>query len=826
MSTRSSSLSNKTTTGIEREIGSQYDNVVIVADNIGSVNTVSNNVANLQTIVNNLGNITSVASNVSTLVTFEGNLDSILALTAIENILQSLYTDKATLDSIYADKVQIDTVAGDSVAINGLYNDLNVLNSLYADKAVLDSIFADKSKLDSIFTDKAKLDSIYTDKIKLDAIYADLTVIDRIYTSIGNIDTVGNNIDSIDTTALNIANVNITAGNISNINTVAGDTVAINEIYANRLEIYAADENATIATTKAGEASASATQAASSAISAELSKIAAKASEDAAHSSELNAASSEAIALAAQAISETARDQAVASADFVDDLFLGAKASDPTTDNDGNPIQTGAIYFNTALVPPQLKVYDGNSWRQAVFDATGAVLTFNGRDGTVVLDNTDVTNAVGQDLSTVGTPQFASMQLTGGTGSQGLMSWNTEDETLDVIVGDNVTYQVGQELGQTVRNLTGTTIANGTAVRVTGASGDKVTVGLASNTDEALSSATIALATESISNNSTGKVTTEGVVRGLDTSAIAEGTAVWLGVNGAWTTVKPVTPAHLVHLGWVVRSHATEGSVYVKVSNGWELEELHDVLITDIATGEVLQWNGTYWENRTLLEAGIQEYNANTVIDASYVHTDNNYTTTEKNKLAGIEAGATADQTASEILTAIKTVDGSGSGLDADLLDGQDGSYYTTYTDNAIAGLVDTAPTTLDTLNELAAALGDDPNFATTVATNIGNVNSDLQSHKGNISNPHSVTKAQVGLGNADNTADSVKNVLSATKLTTARTIAGVSFDGTQNISIPFSGISSKPTTVAGYGITDVYTKSEIDTNIGTVAEFNAAIEF
>jgi hypothetical protein len=45
-------------------------------------------------------------------------------------------------------------------------------------------------------------------------------------------------------------------------------------------------------------------------------------------------------------------------------------------------------------------------------------------------------------------------------------------------------------------------------------------------------------------------------------------------------------------------------------------------------------------------------------------------------KLDGIEAGATADQTASEILTAIKTVDGSGSGLDADLLDGQQGSYY------------------------------------------------------------------------------------------------------------------------------------------------------
>jgi len=92
---------------------------------------------------------------------------------------------------------------------------------------------------------------------------------------------------------------------------------------------------------------------------------------------------------------------------------------------------------------------------------------------------------------------------------------------------------------------------------------------------------------------------------------------------------------------------------------------------------------------------------------------------TDGTKLDGIESGATADQSASEILTAVKTVDGAASGLDADLLDGQHGSYYTGYTDSAVANLVDSAPTTLDTLNELAAALGDDANFSTTVTNSI-----------------------------------------------------------------------------------------------------------
>ena len=127
-------------------------------------------------------------------------------------------------------------------------------------------------------------------------------------------------------------------------------------------------------------------------------------------------------------------------------------------------------------------------------------------------------------------------------------------------------------------------------------------------------------------------------------------------------------------------------------------------------------------------------------------------------KLDGIETAATADQTPSQLLTAIITVDGTGSLLDADLLDGNHASAFATaaqgaladtatqpgdlatvattgaYADltgtptglatetfvgTAIANLVDTAPATLDTLNELAAALGDDPNFATTVTNSI-----------------------------------------------------------------------------------------------------------
>lgn len=71
-----------------------------------------------------------------------------------------------------------------------------------------------------------------------------------------------------------------------------------------------------------------------------------------------------------------------------------------------------------------------------------------------------------------------------------------------------------------------------------------------------------------------------------------------------------------------------------------------------------------------------------------------------------------------------------------------------------------------------------------------------LKSHADSTNNPHNVTKEQIGLSNVDNTADSNKNVLSATKLTTSRKINGTVFDGTADITVPaapkFTALSNK----------------------------------
>jgi len=91
--------------------------------------------------------------------------------------------------------------------------------------------------------------------------------------------------------------------------------------------------------------------------------------------------------------------------------------------------------------------------------------------------------------------------------------------------------------------------------------------------------------------------------------------------------------------------------------------------------------------------------------------------------------------TAADVLALLLTVDGTGSGLDADTLDGLEATAFAASVHNHLAAditdfntavqavvdtLVDSAPGALDTLNELAAALNDDPNFATTI-TNLVN---------------------------------------------------------------------------------------------------------
>jgi len=114
-----------------------------------------------------------------------------------------------------------------------------------------------------------------------------------------------------------------------------------------------AASSASTATTQASNASTSATNAANSA-------SAASTSETNAATSATNASNAQTAAETAQSAAEAAQAAAEAAADNFDDTYLGAKASDPSVDNDGDSLNAGDLYFNTTS--SVLKYYDGSTW--------------------------------------------------------------------------------------------------------------------------------------------------------------------------------------------------------------------------------------------------------------------------------------------------------------------------------------------------------------------------------------------------------------------------------------------------------------------------------
>jgi hypothetical protein len=126
----------------------------------------------------------------------------------------------------------------------------------------------------------------------------------------------------------------------------------------------------------------------------------------------------------------------------------------------------------------------------------------------------------------------------------------------------------------------------------------------------------------------------------------------------------------------------------------------------------VYYYNGSAW-------AAIQSYS---VQDGQL--SQNNFTDADHSKLNAIEASATADQTNAEIKTAIEAgsdiaLAGNPTTTTQSLGNDTTRIATTAFVQAATADLVDSAPSTLDTLNELAAALGDDANFSTTTTNNI-----------------------------------------------------------------------------------------------------------
>lgn len=227
---------------------------------------------------------------------------------------------------------------------------------------------------------------------------------------------------------------------------------------------------------------------------------------------------------------------------------------------------------------------------------------------------------------------FIDFDLTNGVAAaEGRLVHNDDEGTLNYgMKGGVVNQQIGLESLIHGKNTTSSATLDGRPARISGASGSKPEFDF-SEADAPASAGSIGLFTENVADNSNGYVTTFGLVRDIDTTGTPVG-EVWAAADrifvsntaGELTNVSPTSSERIIFIGIVIRVHATEGEIWVSPINTSYLRELSGNTFTTEVANNIIQFNGTIWENRADLTI-----DGKTTTNGGRVKNTTRYTTTQ-----------------------------------------------------------------------------------------------------------------------------------------------------------------------------------------------------
>jgi hypothetical protein len=331
-------------------------------------------------------NVNTIRANVTTVSGISGNVTTVAGISS-------------DVTTVAADGTDIGLVAGSISNVNNVGGSISNVNTVAGSISNVNTVAADGADIGTVAGISSNVTTVAGISSDVTTVAADGTDIGNVSGSIANVNTVATNIASVNTNATNIADIQNASTNAATATTKAGEAAT---------SATTATTQAGIATTKAGEAAASATASATSA-----------------------------------SASEAAKDAALAALDNFDDRYLGAKASDPTVDNDGNPLVSGALYFNTT--DDVMKVYDGSQWLAAYASLSGALLVNNNLSDLASASagrtnlglGTAATSAATDFVAVTGDTMTGNLDITGTLTSDGL---TVDTNTLHV---DSTNNRVG-----------------------------------------------------------------------------------------------------------------------------------------------------------------------------------------------------------------------------------------------------------------------------------------------------------------------------------------------------------------------------------------------
>jgi nitrogen fixation protein len=203
-----------------------------------------------------------------------------------------------------------------------------------------------------------------------------------------------------------------------------------------------------------------------------------------------------------------------------------------------------------------------------------------------------------------------------GTAAVATTRWNDAIGSSETTLkGGSVILKNGIDLVARVVNKvdpnTTLTKANYQVVRISGAQGQRLAVDLAQANNDNNSADTLGIVTETIATNQEGFIMTVGQLEGINTTGSlqsetwTDGDVLYLSPTtaGAITNIKPTgATGHIVILGYVEYAHANNGKIYVKIMNGWELDELHNVFIDTPLNNQLLSYETatSLWKNKSI----------------------------------------------------------------------------------------------------------------------------------------------------------------------------------------------------------------------------------
>ena len=256
-----------------------------------------------------------------------------------------------------------------------------------------------------------------------------------------------------------------------------------------------------------------------------------------------------------------------------------------------------------------------------------------------------------------------------GTLAVGMTEWNnTVGVSQTLLKGGSVTLKNGVDLVARVVNKvspnTTLTKAAYQVVKISGAQGQRLAVDLAQANNDNNSADTLGVVTETIAPNQEGFIMTVGQLEGINTTGSLQG-ETWTDGNvlylsptvaGRMTNVKPTgATGHIVILGYVEYAHANNGKIYVKIMNGWELDELHNVYINTgtLANNDALIYESStqLWKNKTIATAlGFTPENVANKSDSFTASSSTTYASTKALVDAFISNGVVLAKTPTTVL--------------------------------------------------------------------------------------------------------------------------------------------------------------------------------